>query len=142
MPINPKDYPPNWKAIALEVKEAANWICENCHRPCRRQGESKVEFRQRLNPHYHQEFDKNPGKFTLTVAHLNHIPMDCDLSNLKAWCSVCHCVYDLKQMNLKKYLKRERNGQLSLFSETIDGNPQVQIQKRHRQLTIFDVLGE
>lgn len=141
MPMNPKDYPPNWKAIALEVKEAANWTCENCHRPCRRQGESKREFRNRIAVWHQIEFDHKPQRFTLTVAHLNHTPMDCDRSNLKAWCSVCHCLYDIRQMNLKKYLKRERNGQLSLFSEEAQDNNKHQAQKR-KQLTIFDILGE
>lgn len=123
--MNRKLYPKDWETIAFKIKESVNWTCENCHRPCRRSGESKEAFLQRLNPHYHQEFNQKPSRFILTVAHLNHIPMDCDgvaaacrhRSNLKAWCSVCHCIYDLKQMNLKKYLKRERNGQLSLFSE-------------------------
>lgn len=116
MPMNPKHYPPNWKAIALEVKEAANWICENCHRPCRRQGESKQDFRNRIAVWHQIEFDDKPQRFTLTVAHLNHTPMDCDLSNLKAWCSVCHLKYDNKHRTQKR--------------------------KRYRQLTIFDILGE
>lgn len=142
MPMNRKLYPQDWETIAFKIKESVNWTCENCNRPCRKSGETKDEFKQRLNPHYHPEFNQKPGRFILTVAHLNHVPMDCDRSNLKAWCSVCHCIYDLKQMNLKKYLKRERNGQLSLFSETANDNPQAQIQKRHQQLTIFDALDQ
>jgi hypothetical protein len=30
----------------------------------------------------------------LTVAHLNHTPMDCDPDNLRAMCQRCHLSYD------------------------------------------------
>lgn len=33
----------------------------------------------------------------LTVAHLNHIPMDCRDQNLRALCQRCHNSYDMPQ---------------------------------------------
>ncbi|MGB3492792.1 MAG: hypothetical protein WBA57_08690 [Elainellaceae cyanobacterium] len=126
MPMDRTLYPPDWDEIAFQIKEAAGWRCVKCDRPCRRTGESIGEFLERIdgerNPFIHElprslmdEGDSRLGRFTLTVAHLNHNPADCDPSNLRAWCSVCHCRYDLAAMPLKKRLKQERLGQLSLL---------------------------
>lgn len=59
MPMDRKRYPPDWKKIALEIKENAGWICQNCGKQCRKPGEP---------------FDTH--RRTLTVAHMNHIPED------------------------------------------------------------------
>ena len=135
MPMNRALYPPNWEAIALAIKTEVNWTCEECGRPCRQTGESIDDFAERLaeldpleNGYlaelYEEYYDletgewgciPRPQRFVLTVAHLDHRPENCDRSNLKALCSVCHCRYDLKAMPLKKMLKREREGQLNLF---------------------------
>jgi hypothetical protein len=32
----------------------------------------------------------------LTVAHLDHVPENCDLANLRAMCQGCHLHYDLE----------------------------------------------
>ena len=42
-------YPENWEAIALAVKEAANWTCQECDRLCRMPGESILQFCDRLD---------------------------------------------------------------------------------------------
>jgi hypothetical protein len=55
-------------------------------------------------------------RFTLTTAHPNHDPWNLE-AELKAWCSVCHCRYDLKAMGTKRRLKLEMNGQLNLLAE-------------------------
>jgi hypothetical protein len=105
MPItkqNKKRYPANWKAIALSIKDESGWMCECCAKPCRRtaHGESWHEFMTRLEEHhetwYHAiaSHGSKPQQFTLTVAHLDHVPENCDRSNLKAMCSVCHLQYD------------------------------------------------
>ena len=73
MPMDKRRYPPEWKKIALEVKEAAEWCCEECGMLCRRPGEP---------------FDTH--KRTLTVHHINHTPEDCRKENLVALCSGCH----------------------------------------------------
>lgn len=111
MPMQRKLYPDDWEEIAHQIKTAANYHCTECGRTCRLPGESKDEFfaRARLPP------DVAIGKYTLTVAHLNHQPSDNRPDNLRALCAVCHLRYDSKQMSRKRYLKRERLGQQTLF---------------------------
>lgn len=118
MPMNRAYYPKNWEEIARKVKEEAQWKCEECGRQCKIPEESWVDFVKRVAPNNHdllREVAEKPVRFVLTVAHLNHIPEDVRRLNLKAWCSVCHCRYDLKAMPHKKMLARERQGQLRLF---------------------------
>ncbi len=121
MPMDRKLYPPNWGAIARDLKTEVDWRCECCGRACLRPGESPQEFMTRLCTTGDlaacpvvAEYRAFPRRFLLTVAHLNHIPADCGRDNLKALCSPCHCRYDLKQMGRKRWLKRERHGQLRL----------------------------
>ncbi|HEY9697071.1 MAG TPA: HNH endonuclease [Trichocoleus sp.] len=127
MPMNRKLYPPNWNEIALQIKTEANWICQECDRPCRRVGESLAEFVERIQGWSHADLDwinqtavsticNNPTRFVLTVAHLDHDPWNPN-ARLKALCAPCHCRYDLKAMGLKRRIKREREGQLTLFQE-------------------------
>jgi hypothetical protein len=86
MPIRPenaKRYPKDWKAISLEVRAAAGWRCEGSplYPDCRAaNGE----------PH-----PVTGGKVVLTVAHLDHVPENCDRANLRAWCQRCHNTYDM-----------------------------------------------
>ena len=128
MPMNRDLYPSNWDDIARAIKDEASWHCEDCGRPCRLPGEDDGDLIDRLSDSVWasdltedvetEEFGVVPvpklGRFTLTVAHLNHIPEDCRRENLSAKCSVCHCRYDLKAMETKRRLKMERLGQLSL----------------------------
>ena len=79
MPMNPNDYPKDWKSIAMAIKNEAQWQCECCGKQCRIPG---------------AKFDTH--KNTLTVAHLNHTPMDCRPENLVAACAPCHLRYDAK----------------------------------------------
>jgi hypothetical protein len=135
MPMQRHLYPKNWDAIATEIKEAANWQCVNCGRPCRKPSECIGDFSDRLHKDYPESefnselFDEvydeetgewgfipRPQKFCLTVAHLNHEPSDCSKNNLRALCAPCHCRYDLQDMALKKRLKKERQGQLNFLA--------------------------
>lgn len=77
MPVDWNNYPKDWKSIAIAVKEASDWTCQMCGKQCRRPGEP---------------FDTHRN--TLTVAHLNHDPMDCREENLRAMCAPCHLRYD------------------------------------------------
>lgn len=133
MPWNRALYPKDWEQIALEIKEAAGWTCQDCGRPCRKPGQSWPDFVNWLleNHSDHEsgwywessdvvsddglEHREKPTRFTLTVAHLNHIPSDCRPENLRALCAPCHCRMDLKAMALKRRMKQERLGQLTLF---------------------------
>lgn len=77
MPMDRKKYPANWEKLARAIKDEADWKCEECGKQCRRPCEP---------------FDTH--KRTLTVAHLNHKPLDCRRENLKALCAPCHLRYD------------------------------------------------
>ena len=77
MPVDWSKYPAEWKAIAIAVKEAADWKCKLCGKQCRRPGEV---------------FDTHRN--TATVAHLNHVEMDCRRENLICACAPCHLRYD------------------------------------------------
>lgn len=61
------DYPPDWKAIAQRIKDAAGWRCERCKEPhCVERG------------------------FMLTVHHLDGNKANCADWNLAALCQRCH----------------------------------------------------
>lgn len=44
MPMDRKDYPDNWDAIATAIKSAANWTCQECGRPCLKPDEDWMDF--------------------------------------------------------------------------------------------------
>lgn len=114
MPVNWKNYPKNWKAIALDVKVKAGWRCQNCGRPCREKGETWGDFEQRLkrsDEGWGKEFEK-PVRFTLTVAHLNHDTWDNRTENLRALCSVCHLRYDAKYHAQNR--RKRKNGDTTI----------------------------
>ena len=126
MPMDRSLYPANWDELAYAIKESVNWCCEACGRPCRRPDETREAaiFRLTLTEHptVSELWEPNGadsavsklGRFKLTVAHLDHVPQNCDLANLKALCAPCHGTYDLKQMGRKRVLKAERAGQLRM----------------------------
>lgn len=79
MPMDRKRYPIDWEQIARRKKDSVGWKCESCGKQCRKPGEPFVTH-----------------KYTLTVAHLNHIPEDIRPENLCAMCAPCHLKYDAK----------------------------------------------
>ncbi|MEL7037750.1 MAG: hypothetical protein AAFO04_19305 [Cyanobacteria bacterium J06592_8] len=134
MPINRSLYPDNWDEIANGIKTSANWTCEFCSKPCRPPGVKLRDVEQWLIdnhpewlPHLYEEvYDEElgtvdiakPQRFTLTTAHLDHNPSNCDPSNLKALCSVCHLNLDRDDWNrtrkARELKQREFYGQLTL----------------------------
>ena len=130
MPMNRSRYPPCWDDVAIFLKRLNDWECENCGRPCRRPSETNQQLINRLKKRSRKgehdwvadTVDMKSGKpkwgrFTLTVAHLDHDPPNVAPDNLRPWCSVCHCIYDLTPIAMaqKRKLKLEYEGQLSLF---------------------------
>lgn len=89
MPYNKALYPKDWDKIALDVKERANWKCQFCGKQCRKPGEP---------------FDTHTR--TLTVAHMDHRPMNIKPDNLKALCAPCHLRYDAQHHAETRRAKR------------------------------------
>lgn len=132
MPMNRSLYPANWEAIAFEVKDRANWRCEECGKPCRRPGVKWDDFvgdlltndpgdwHEKTCDEVNGELVQKPQRFTLTTAHMDHNPENCTEGNLKALCSVCHLRYDkdLHRNNraASKAKKLEATGQLTLLA--------------------------
>jgi hypothetical protein len=119
MPMDRSQYPDDWEAIAHMVKEEAYWCCEGCGQSCRLPDESPIDFAERFYGSSYQVPSRDdrlihPQRYVLTVAHLDHNPENCDRSNLRALCVPCHGRYDLSQMGRKRWLKRERWGQLRI----------------------------
>lgn len=105
MPITDKSrYPPDWDAIALAVKVAADWRCQDCGRQCRRPGEP---------------FDTH--RRTMSVHHLDHHPPNVELSNLIALCARCHLIRDAphhaQNAARTRRAKRIASGQLPMELE-------------------------
>lgn len=126
MPMQRDLYPLDWDAIAHMVKVEADWKCEECGKECKQPDEDLIDFIIRTVGGLHSigsyERLRHPKKWELGVAHLDHIPAKCHRSNLKALCTQCHCRMDLKAMPLKKHLRRERNGQLTLNLTVLEGD--------------------
>lgn len=89
MPMDRTKYPNNWDEIANTVKDQAGWKCEQCGLQCRFPGE---------------QFDTH--KRTLTVAHINHVEMDCRPENLVALCPRCHLAYDQTRKVMQRLAKK------------------------------------
>lgn len=97
MPMDKRRYPKDWNIIANQVKESANWTCQDCGLKCLPPGQGKYLTRNLK------------AKLTLTVHHQDHCPENNQPNNLIALCSHCH---------LKRHTGRRGNiaiGQLSLL---------------------------
>lgn len=84
MPCDYKKYPSDWKTlIRPRIIERGGNRCEGspAYPDCRAENGK---------PH-----PVTGSKVVLTVAHLNHKPMDCRDENLKLWCQMCHNTYDM-----------------------------------------------
>ena len=80
MPVDWTKYPLDWKRIASKIKSATGYKCQVCGKQCYFPGEPCSDTRK-----------------VLTVAHINHVEMDCRAENLVAACSVCHLKYDAER---------------------------------------------
>jgi len=85
MPIRPEErdrYPPDWKKIRKAILERARYQCEGTpdYPDCRA---------EQYCPH-----PVTGSRVVLTIAHLDHVPENCDPKNLRALCQRCHLNYD------------------------------------------------
>jgi hypothetical protein len=107
MPIKPENrsrYPANWKQIVAEVRERSGDRCE---------GSPAFPDCRAVNGEPHP---KTGSRVVLTTAHLNHVPENCALDNLRHWCQRCHLVYDAKHHAQTAYATRKaRAGTAELF---------------------------
>ena len=103
MPFRRELYPLDWPAISVEVREVAGGRCEFC---------GAVNY---------AAHPVTGSRVVLTVAHLDHDPMNCARENLRALCQRCHLAYDLK-MHLARAAetrrrKRRARGQMEMWVE-------------------------
>lgn len=79
MPIKyTENYPVDWHALAFDIKEANEWTCQMCDKPCRTPGAVFDTFR-----------------LELTVAHVDHDYGGAEIF-LACLCSVCHMKMDAR----------------------------------------------
>lgn len=125
MPIDYKEYHPDWHNISKAVRAAAGNKCEEC-------GVSngaiilrtKNAWRYICATEYHWiKAKQNSGythagaikslgftKIILTVAHVDHDKTNNELSNLKAWCQRCHLHHDrLQHADNRKYGRNHKS---------------------------------
>lgn len=90
MPIDYSKYPLNWADIRAHILKRAGFRCEGSPKypNCRA---------EQYRPH-----PDTGSRVVLTVAHLNHTPMDCREENLRAWCQRCHLTYDAAMKAAKR----------------------------------------
>jgi len=115
---NRHKYPENWEEISLIIRNKAEWICQQCGKQCRKPKEPIQEFIDRTG-YNNLEVRTHRIRWCLTVAHLNHTPMDCRHENLRAMCAPCHLKYDAPYhavvRRINKLKKQQTQGQLNLF---------------------------
>ena len=126
MPINYKEYHPDWKAISLRIrKERAQDKCEWCGVPNYSIARTNKATRKRETmppvetpPSYAEAKDfaalrneagvDGPGRWSpvvLTVAHIDRDKTNNDDENLAALCQHCHLNHDRHQ-----HIENARNG--------------------------------
>lgn len=93
MPVDWSRYPADWKQISLRIKEAAQWICQDCGMQCRRPGEP---------------FDTH--RRTMSVHHIDHDPPNVAPENLVPLCAGCHLRRDASfhAQNAAKTRRKQR----------------------------------
>ena len=139
MPIKPENkrrYPDNWNQIRGAILQRAGHKCEKCKAPNRTRiarGAGKDEGTYMLDTaevfcaetglHLgwcrHSEYELlRMTDVVLTIAHLDHVPENCDPSNLQALCQRCHLQYDAEHHKASaQKTRRQRNGQGDLFDK-------------------------
>lgn len=123
MPINYREYHPDWKSkIRPAILRRAKNCCEFCGLPNYSEGYRKKDgkfldcvevkaalhnagydyFRNELK-HYAKKDDivRRPTKIMLAVAHLDHDIQNNDFGNLRALCQRCHLQHDNDQHRAK-----------------------------------------
>lgn len=98
MPMRLDLYPANWPAVALRLKEAANWTCAQCG----------AQRGQQVANRWGELVDVQIG-----VAHLDHDPWN-PSARLRVLCRQCHIRYDARDGKRKRVQMAIARGQLVL----------------------------
>lgn len=137
MPIKPENkarYPKEWPQIRAAILERAGHKCEKCKAPNRtriaRGGDddsgtymldSADVFDAETGEHLGRcrMSDYSVLRMTdvvLTIAHLDHVPENCEPGNLRAWCQRCHLRYDAEHHKQTAWAtRRAASGTAELF---------------------------
>ena len=129
MPIKPENvhrYPPDWEDIRSQVLMRAGHRCEwpGCGVPNHSVGYWERERFVIVNVDLLEpraygaiaQYGHRLIRVVLTVAHLDHTPEHCELSNLRAWCQRHHLRYDLEHHRTTAYMTRHAlAGDVELF---------------------------
>ncbi len=105
MPIkqeNKKRYPKNWKEIREKIRSRANNKCEWC-------GVVNHSWINRFSREICLQDEDNTIRVVCTVAHLDHIPENCDDDNLAFLCQKCHNNYDKVHRQATRKKTKNRN---------------------------------
>ncbi len=121
MPIDYKDYPDDWEAISLRIRnERAGGCCEDCRAPngawIRRSKANGYIYEVALEDECEDGLWKKPVRVVLTVAHVGapkpdgsigdkHDKHDVREENLRALCQRCHL-----RLDLNDHQTNRRNG--------------------------------
>lgn len=134
MPIRKSDYPPNWPELSLQVREEANWKCEECGVP------NYAIIRRGKGTEYTEVYEvqetdpERPGEYittttigmkakrlrwhglsrvVLTVSHTDRNRNNNERSNLRSLCQRCHLVWDVHQhIANRRYGRNWKDSQL------------------------------
>lgn len=113
MPIRPENrnrYPNNWKS------EVRPFILERARDRC--EGSPDFPDCRAVN---HAPHPDTGSRVVLTIAHLDHVPENCDPANLRAWCQRCHLNYDAKHHAINSAATRRAGKAVAdLFAEVAD----------------------
>lgn len=98
MPIRPENrarYPKDWKVTVEKVRVRSGDCCEGspAFPDCRAPNGA---------PH-----PVTGSRVVLTTGHLDHVPENCDLGNLRHWCQRCHLAYDAEHHKQTAYATRK-----------------------------------
>ncbi len=109
MPIKPENkerYPKDWKSVVIpRIRDRSGNACE---------GSPFFPDCRALNGEPHPV---TGSVVVLTVAHLDHMPENCDDDNLMLWCQRCHLNYDTEHHAQTRYMSTRCNRTDDMFKE-------------------------
>ena len=117
MPIDYKEYPPNWKAIRKRILARANNCCEECgvenHSIIKRYKNGNWAYSDYKGMQYRKE---GLTRIVLTIAHLKHDKENWEVKDeeLKALCQKCHLQLDIKHHVANRKYGRKHSGKQQL----------------------------